>query len=142
MITSTKGQNISDTGAAVWFVRKGKLCVVACDRFRTVATNLHAIALIIEGRRREARYGTDWAQEATWSVFEYPALPQVAGDAIGSRPWRDVLGLNGEATAEVAEAAFKALARTHHPDVGGDAPKMAELNEAIRQAREEFGGAA
>jgi len=37
-----------------------------------------------------------------------------------------------EAPIEVAEAAYKALARLHHPDVGGSTAVMQELNEAIR----------
>jgi hypothetical protein len=36
-----------------------------------------------------------------------------------------------EAPVEVAEAAYKALARLHHPDVGGDTETMQALNDAI-----------
>lgn len=36
-----------------------------------------------------------------------------------------------EAPVEVAEAAFKALAKKHHPDVGGDTAMMQALNDAI-----------
>jgi curved DNA-binding protein CbpA len=32
----------------------------------------------------------------------------------------------------VAEAAYKALARLHHPDVGGDVETMQALNDAIQ----------
>src|SRR5262245_40962199 len=37
-----------------------------------------------------------------------------------------------EAPVEVAEAAYKALARLHHPDVGGSTEMMQELNDAIQ----------
>lgn len=128
----------SDSGAALWFKRKGKLLCIAVDKFDKPEKNIRAIAMLIEGRRREERYGTDYAVEASWEVFEHKALPQTAGDAVGSRPWRDVLGLGESASIEIAEAAYRALIRTTHPDVGGDAAKTAELNEAIRQAREEL----
>jgi hypothetical protein len=41
------------------------------------------------------------------------------------------LCITPEAPLEVAEAAYKALARLHHPDVGGDTEIMQALNEAI-----------
>lgn len=44
-----------------------------------------------------------------------------------------VLGLSPGAPAEVVKAAYRALMKIHHPDVGGDAEKAKEIEEAYRQ---------
>jgi hypothetical protein len=44
-----------------------------------------------------------------------------------------VLGLDRRATLVDAGAARRRLAREHHPDRGGDAQRMREVNEAYRQ---------
>jgi hypothetical protein len=46
-----------------------------------------------------------------------------------------VLGLLPGADLEVAEAAYRALARRHHPDRGGDPDVMRRLNWAIQEIR-------
>ena len=43
-----------------------------------------------------------------------------------------VLQVDREADAEVIRAAFRALAREHHPDFGGEVDRMVALNEAWR----------
>jgi hypothetical protein len=42
-----------------------------------------------------------------------------------------LLCVSPEAPISVAEAAFKALAKRHHPDVGGDTEMMQRLNNAL-----------
>ena len=55
----------------------------------------------------------------------------------GSRPWRDVLDIKGPVTREIVDAAYRRLAREHHPDQGGDHDAMSELNVAKEQALRE-----
>ena len=43
---------------------------------------------------------------------------------------RQYLGLDPTATKNQAKSAFRAMAKIHHPDVGGDAEKFAIINEA------------
>jgi hypothetical protein len=43
----------------------------------------------------------------------------------------DALCITPDASIAVAEAAFKALARVHHPDVGGSTERMQHLVEAL-----------
>lgn len=43
---------------------------------------------------------------------------------------RQYLGLDPTATKNQAKSAFRAMAKIHHPDVGGDAEKFALINEA------------
>ena len=42
----------------------------------------------------------------------------------------ETLGVAQTATPEELKAAFRKLAKTHHPDVGGDSEKFKEINEA------------
>ncbi len=47
--------------------------------------------------------------------------------------WKDyygILGIGPGAEPEVIKAAYTALARKYHPDAGGDAPRMKEINES------------
>jgi len=48
-----------------------------------------------------------------------------------------VLHLARDAPLEVCEAAYKALVRKHHPDLGGDTATMQRLNAAIELIRKE-----
>jgi hypothetical protein len=42
----------------------------------------------------------------------------------------DILGIGPGAEPEVIKAAYTALARKYHPDTGGSAPRMKEINES------------
>lgn len=48
----------------------------------------------------------------------------------GDRSHYDVLGLSARATTDEVRAAYRRAARDHHPDAGGDAARMSELNAA------------
>lgn len=119
-----------DTGVAVYFWlwgEEGTARVLACDRWRKVEENLHAITLHIEALRAVERYGVGTLDR----VFEgYRALP--ADSSIGSthRPWWEVLGVSDCATQEQIQAAFRERAREAHPDHGGSADAMAAVNRA------------
>jgi len=47
----------------------------------------------------------------------------------------EVLGVREDVSLEVAEAAYRALARQRHPDAGGSNEAMQELNHAIEEIR-------
>ncbi len=51
-----------------------------------------------------------------------------------------VLGLDGDASADDVRAARRALARRHHPDQGGDADRMREVNQAADAALRAIAG--
>jgi hypothetical protein len=129
------GVKPDDPGVAVWFRRNGELRCIAVDAFDTVAANLRAIALVIEGVRRMERYGCAGLLARAVTALTYaPALPQSAGE--GRRAWHDVLGVAPGAPQDVVEAAYKVLARTRHPDAGGSRAEWDELARAIEEARE------
>lgn len=129
------GVTPDEHGACVWFRRGGELRHIAVDAFDNPAGNLRAIALAIESIRRLERYGCAEAiQSAAVALLDAPQLPQVAGE--GRAPWWVVLEVSESAPLEVAEAAYKALARKWHPDVeGGDRATFERLANAIEEAR-------
>lgn len=124
-------QKLDDPGAAVYFQLDGKPMVLACDNFTSVAANMAAIAAHINAMRGMAR----WKVGRTEQMFAgYTALPSAVA---GQRPWWLVLGLeSANVTPQIAERAYGALIRQHHPDVaGGSHEKAAALNAAIAEAR-------
>ncbi len=120
--------------AAYWLTRQNEWRVVASDRWLKVWENMRAIGLTLEALRGLERWGASGVLERAFQGFA--ALPSVGPDPT-SRPWWDVLGVDRHSTLDQAEAAYRTLARIHHPDRGGDAERMAALNAAITTARRE-----
>lgn len=112
-----------DPGVAVWFVWDGEQRCFAVDIYDTVAANLQAIHHVIEARRTEMRHGGLSVVRQTFRGFT-AALPAPG------RPWWVVLGVDSTASADAIDAAYRRLAREHHPDRGGSGALMAELNAA------------
>lgn len=125
------GQRVDDTGAAVYFMHKGRWVAFACDRWDRLACNIHAIAKTIEALRGIARWGTGDMLDV--AIQGFVALPPPAP----KRKWWDVLGVQPGAPIEVIEASYRALAKKAHPDKGGEATAWAELEAAITEARKE-----
>lgn len=130
-VTLTSGSP-PDPGVAVWFVWDGMQLCIAVDRYNSVAANLQAIHHIIEARRVELRHGTLHLVKATFQGFQ--ALPAPAG-----KHWSDILQVSVSATRDVIEANYRRLAKDRHPDAGGSADLMAELNNAREVALREIG---
>jgi hypothetical protein len=131
---STMEYKAVNPGVAFWLKRSGVWICVACDRFARPSANMRAILLILEGRRREERYGTSAMIEASWGSFRAPSLPAPAPVL----EWWRILGVDRNSLVEVVEAVYRTLAAKAHPDVkGGDSDRMAELNAAIEAARKE-----
>jgi hypothetical protein len=61
------GQRISDSGAAVYFTRKGRDQCIACDKWDSVRDNLHAIGKTIEALRGIDRWGTGEMVDAAFA---------------------------------------------------------------------------
>lgn len=152
MPTRLDGQPLSnakepdDPGVALYFTRRGKPIAMACDRWTRVADNIAALAAHIDALRRIERYGVGSLDRA---FHGYKAL-----GAPGEGPkrfWREVLMIQSDDREWIAkslpagelaraELAYRHLAKKHHPDNGGSAEKMAELNAAIAEARKELAG--
>jgi hypothetical protein len=117
-----------DPGVAVYFTRKGKQLSFACDRWTKVEDNMRAIAKTIEALRGIDRWGTGDMLEAAFTGFV--ALPAPGAQ----KEWWEVLGVARLATAEECRHAYRRLAALHHPDRGGDATLMAQINAAYEKA--------
>lgn len=121
-----------DRGVAVYFIRKGRSMCFACDKWAFVEDNLWAIGRTVEALRQIERDGSSDMLERAFTGFA--ALP--APDA---RNWWDVLGVPSFASTEQIKAAFRNLAKIHHPDAGGSAFDFVAVNTAYQTAMKERG---
>lgn len=127
--------NPDDPGAAVYFVRKQRSLVIAQDRHILLIDNIRSIAIGIEHLRGLERHGGGSMMDRAFAGFE--ELPAPGGHQ--KRTWRQVFGIEAtNVTVSQAETTFRALARQHHPDKGGTQGAMAELNQAMEEARREL----
>lgn len=127
--TSLVRRYISDPGVAVYFKRKGKAVVLACDQYGEIHDNMRAIGKTAEAMRGIERWGASDILDRAFTGFE--ALP-------APEQWWQVLGLFEDASREAVDAAYRRLAPTAHPDHGGSDSAMARLNaarDAGRKAR-------
>lgn len=125
--TPTLRRTWSDPGVAVYFKRKGRGVVLACDQYEQLHENMRAIGKTIEAMRGIERWGaSDMLDRAFTGFTSLPAPEQ----------WWQVLGLSAGAGRSDVETAFRRLAKDAHPDVGGSDAAMARLNAARAAALE------
>ena len=117
----------ADVGVAVYWQKSAKepMRCMAVDRYTEVADNLAAVAATLEAMRSIERHGGAAILDRAFTGFT--ALP---APVAGQRDWWTVLGLEPVATVAEIREAFNRRARELHPDRGGDAAAMAELNVA------------
>ncbi len=121
----------ADPGAAVyWQERAGATRCIAVDRYHRVADNLAAIAATLDAMRAIERHGGAQILDRVFRGFAALPAPSAA------RAWHDVLGVPADCSLEFARAAYRRLAAEHHPDRGGSAERMAEINRAWEQVQE------
>lgn len=92
-------QSIYDKGVAVYFNRKGKPTVLACDKFDEIGDNIRAIGKTIESMRAIERHGASDMMDRAFTAFE--ALP-------APEQWWQVLEVASDASVPVITAAFRA----------------------------------
>lgn len=123
----------ADPGVAVWFTWDDMQVCIPVDRYQSIEANLQAIHHILEARRVELRHGTLALVRASFTGFLTLPAPTK------KRGWRDVLEIHFGAVRDVdIEASFRRLAKVRHPDAGGSADAMAELNRARDEALKEI----
>lgn len=126
-----------DPGIALWFQWEGAMRCIPIDRYSKPEANLQAIHHIIEADRTKLRHGSIAIVRAAYSGFI--ALPSPGG---GKRTWRAVLEIvpgTVPVTEELIKQQYRLLSRKAHPDAGGSAAAMAELNAARDEALKEIG---
>lgn len=115
----------TDPAVAVYFERRGRQMVFACDKWDRTRDNMRAIQRTIEAIRGIERWGASEMMERAFQAFE--ALPPPTH-------WSTVLGVARTASREDIERAYRERAKTAHPDVGGTQEGMAALTHARDQA--------
>lgn len=116
----------ADPGAAVyWRDRKGNTKVMAIDRYDRIADNLAAIAATLEAMRAIERHGG--AQILDRAFTGFTALPP-------SKSCWDILGIKVGSSRGDIEAAYRDLAKRHHPDTGGTHDGFVEITSARDRA--------
>lgn len=114
-----------DRGVAVYFERRGRQMVFACDRWNRVQDNMRAIQKTIDAIRGVERWGASEMMERAFQAFEALPSPKSCWEILGVRP--------GASHSEI-EAAFRDKAKRAHPDAGGSTTAMADLNRARDEA--------
>lgn len=125
------------TVTVLWVVR-GQQLGLTLGEYPTAAENLRAIYNSVEDARKiEGRGATELMRQIfkqlpgpTEAPLALPSGASVADPYI-------VLGLQSGAPLSVAEAAYRALAKTAHPNAGGDRAQWDRLQAAIEQIRKE-----
>lgn len=119
----------TDPGVAVYWQKPGQpMRVMAIDRYNRVADNIAAVAATLNAMRAIERHGGAQILERAFTGFD--ALPPPQSAITPPASWWSVLGVSADATANAIEAAYRAKAKTAHPDAGGSNDAMAALNAA------------
>jgi hypothetical protein len=121
----SKQRPITDPGVAVYFTRRGRQLVFACDRWDRIEHNMRAITKTIDAMRGIERWGSSDLMERAFMGFE--ALP-------APEQWWQVLGVSERAPRDEITRAYREKARSAHPDTGGSEAAMARLNAARDRA--------
>lgn len=126
-----------DPGAVVYWRDAGQNRCMAIDRYSKVAQNVAALAATIDAMRAIERHGGAVVLDRAFTGFTALPAPIVAGM---KRDWSIVLGLAEllKPTADAVQRAYRRLAAQHHPDRGGTAAAMAEINAARDEALQEL----
>ncbi len=140
-----------DPTVRVYFDRNGKRYVSECSGplgglrlWPHFLDNLRAAQLAIEYTYRIGEaYGVNYAEvkqqdlfDRIFAALEAPLDPNVLLLGSGSE-WWEVLGVNRTASRAEIVNAYRALAKIHHPDVGGDADEFKRLRAAYEAALKE-----
>lgn len=121
----------------VIFDRDGKRYTKTCNRWEDPLDNLRAIQLSIEYLYRALEvYGVESEEEFS-ELFNtiFIGLEATPDDDVlmlgnGTKEWWEFLGIKQDATKKDIINAYKALAKTHHPDAGGDSETFKRLRKA------------
>lgn len=138
--SSTKlNQTAEERAVTLHWTRRTKNYTLTMKHQRRAVDNLLVLWLIIEALRlNEARGYAEQIAEVYRSEFLALPAPGQSGAAAPapSGPYA-TLWLRDGAPLEVAEAAYRALAKGAHPDAGGDRAAWDRLQAALETIRKE-----
>ena len=125
--------------AEIVFDRAGQRYVFRCDRYATALENLRAAQLTITYLWRAfEEYGVSQSKrdisEQLFAQFFLGFTPAPDDKVLmlgsGRQEWYEVLGVPADASRSAITNAYRVLAKTHHPDYGGDAEAFKRLRDA------------
>lgn len=124
----------------VIFDRDGKRYTKKCSKWEYSLDNLRAIGLSIDYLYRAVEiYGIESQEEfnilfnSTFVGIEATPDDDVFKLGVDSEWWQ-ILGVSREATKEDIKNGFKAMARVHHPDAGGNPEQFQKVRKAYEEA--------
>lgn len=125
----------------VVFDRNGKRYTKTCNRWEHSLDNLRAIQLSIEYLYRAVEvYGVDHDEKEFNNLFDqiFIGMEATPDDSVllltNQSEWYEILGVSINATKKEIVNAYKALAKVHHPDVGGNKETFIKLRNAYEEA--------
>ncbi len=141
--TSLKiNQDLFTGQAEIIFDRAGQRYAFRCTRYNNPMDNLRAAQLTITYLWRALEeYGVTGKTEQLDQTFAqfflgFAALTNdtalLLGD--GRAQWWEILGVRSDADKAEITNAYRALAKVHHPDVGGRAEDFKRLRAAYEEA--------
>jgi len=145
--TSLKiSQDVFTGQAEVIFDRNGQRYVFRCEKYEDAMDNLRAAQLTISYLWRALEeYGVDSETSALEKAFAqfflgFAATPDDSVLLLGSGKdkWWEVLGVREGADKQAVVNAYRALAKKHHPDYGGNQDDFRRLRGAYEEAMREL----
>lgn len=146
--TSLKiNQDVFEGTSEIVFDRAGQRYIFRCNRYGDTLDNLRAAQLTISYLWRALEeYGVVSESKTLEKVFAqfFLGFAATPDDSVlllgnGQASWWEVLGVKQEAGKEAVVNAYRALAKTHHPDAGGNTDDFKRLRGAYEQAMKRFG---
>ncbi len=104
---------------------------MARDAYDRAEENIRSLTLALKAMRAIEEHGGSLMMERAFEGFMSLPAPSAR------RPWREVLGplpVSAPVGGAWVEEKFRILAKKKHPDKGGSADAMAELNAARAEA--------
>jgi hypothetical protein len=107
---------------------KGNTVSLTMEKQRTARDNLRVLYLALDAMRLNEKRGIG---DVLGEAYLQLAAPERQRDPF------EVLGIRPDAPEEVMEAAYKGLAKVHHPDKGGDPEVFKEVQDAYERITKE-----
>jgi hypothetical protein len=132
----------SSVKAEIVVDRGGRRYTVSCDRWKLWLDNFRAaertIYYLYLALHDWGALTSEQALDAAFSQF-FSGFEATPSDALlmlpsGQHPWWEVLGVAQTASELEIRNAYRALARVHHPDAGGDPAEFQRLRRAYDEA--------
>lgn len=123
--------------AVIEFWSQGHYCRFSYSITKRFIDNLYVIMKLIELEVNEVLLGKKELVQFLQSFSEDGKRKEIKKDLINAKK---ILGLDeNEVDIEIIDKAYKKLARSHHPDLGGSLEEFQQVNKAHKLIKKEMG---